>query len=115
MAAYEVHIYVRPNGRCPFTEYVQGVSRSGDSASVDRIARVVRDLENLGSQQMVRLRKAEKMNDVWQLRPGPHRIFYAWDADNQRYVILHGFRKQTARTPRRELQRAERLLREYYK
>ena len=113
MALHDIHIHVRPNGRRPFTEYVDALRRSGDSASANRITRAVRDLEKLGSQDLVRLRKAEKMNDVWQLRSGSHRIFYAWDAGSQKYIILHGFRKRTARAPTRELQRAERLMREY--
>ena len=62
---------------------------------------------------MVRQRNAEKMNDVWQLRAGSHRIFYAWDAVHEQYVLLNGFRKQSERTLRRELRRAERLLQEY--
>ena len=110
---YDIHVHTRPNGRSPFKEYVAKLRRTGDSASANRITRAVRDLENLGSQDLVRLKKAEKMNDVWQLRSGSHRIFYAWDAGSQKYVILHGFRKRAARTPTRELQRAERLMREY--
>ena len=111
---YDVHLHTRRNGRCPFSEYMESIQRSGDSAGLKQVTRAVRDLENLGSQHLVRLRKAEKMNDVWQLRVGSHRVFYFWDHPRQRYVVLHGFRKRTARTPRRELQRAERLMREYY-
>ena len=40
------------------------------------------------------------MNDVWQLRPGHHRIFYFWNAQAGRYVLLNGFHKESGRTPR---------------
>ena len=58
---------------------------------------------------LVKMQLAEKMNDVWQLRVGVHRVFYFWHGDAQRYVMLNGFRKQTRRTPPAELQRAEAL------
>jgi phage-related protein len=112
---FDIHIHVRPNGRCPFTEYVESIRRSGGLASATRITRVVEALEDMGSQALVSLRRSEKMNDVWQLRSGPHRIFYFWDRSNRRYVILNGFRKRTERTPRREIQRAERLMQEYFR
>ena len=59
------------------------------------------------------MRLATKMNDVWELRVGRHRVFYFLDADTGRYVILNGFLKQTRKTPPQELQRAENLLAEH--
>jgi phage-related protein len=56
---------------------------------------------------------AEKMNGVWQLRPGHHRIFYFWHAQAGRYVLLNGFRKKSNKTPRKELTKAETLRAEH--
>ena len=115
MTAYDVHYHVRPNGGCPFTEYMETLRRYGSTRDVERINAAVDDLREYGSQRSVRLRRAEKMNDVWQIRSGSHRVFYFWDRSSQRYILLQGYRKQSSRTPRRELQRAERLMREYYR
>ena len=111
---YSIHFHIRPNGRCPFTEYMEDLRHTGSVVIQERVSATVDDLREYGSQRLVQMRKAEKMNDVWQLRAGSQRVFYFWDASKRRYVILHGFRKQSARTPRRELQRAERLMREHY-
>ena len=73
------------------------------------IGALVDRLRESGSDELVKMRRAEKMNDVWQLRSGAHRIFYFWHAAAQRYVILNGFRKKTRKTPQQELERAENL------
>lgn len=106
---YDVHLYIRPNGRCPAKEYIDGIIRSGRKADSARIDGLLVQLRMEGSQRLVRSRRAEKMNDVWQLRSGRHRLFYFWDDLLNRYVILNGFLKQSRQTPRRELLRAERL------
>ena len=72
-------------------------------------------LELSGSDGLARMGLSEKMNGVWQLRVGAHRIFYFWHGDARRYVMLNGFRKQTRRTPPAELQRAETLRAEHLK
>ncbi len=41
------------------------------------------------------------------------RIFCFFDYDNL-IVVGHGFQKKTQKTPRREIERAERIKREYY-
>ena len=111
---YRIHLHVRPNGRRPFIEYLENLQRSGSLKDADKISATVDDLSAHGSQRLARLRKAEKMNGVWQLRCGAHRVFYFWDRTRRAYVVLSAFRKRTARTPRAEIQRAERLMREYY-
>jgi len=44
---------------------------------------------------------------LWELRPDPIRLFYYVASSEERLiVILHGYRKQTATTPRREIEKA---------
>ncbi len=45
------------------------------------------------------------VDDIWELRPGVNRIFYFCYLDNK-IVLLHQFRKQTQKTPGREIERA---------
>jgi len=42
-----------------------------------------------------------------------YRIFSFFD-DNKLVVLLHGFQKKTQKTPRREIERAKKLRKEYY-
>ena len=48
---------------------------------------------------------------VWELRPEANRFFY-FAYVGRRFIILHAYRKQSRKTPRRELAVAERRLAE---
>ena len=106
---YRLELYTRPNGSCPYNEYVNLVFRSGAKREAARIRATVERLMKDGTEGLTKQGLAEKMNDVWQLRVGAHRIFYFWHTDARQYVILNGFRKQSRKTPPAELQRAEDL------
>ena len=99
----------RPDGSCPYEEYVREVRKSGRKNDPAGIRALVDHLGQFGSQRLVIMDKAEKMNDVWQLRKGRHRIFYFWHAQGGRYVLLNGFLKKSNRTPRNELAMADTL------
>ena len=108
-AMYRLVFHRRPNGAVPYEEYVRSVYHAGLKIEAARIRAMVDRLGQEGTQRLVVRRWSEKMNDVWQLRAGQHRIFYFWHSEAERYVILNGFRKRSRRTPRPELERAESL------
>ena len=110
---YEIVPHRRPDGSYPYEEYVRSVYFSGKKGDAAKIRALVDLLSGSGSQQLTAMGKAEKMNDVWQLRPRSHRIFYFWHTQGKRYVLLNGFRKKSGKTPRRELDRAESLRAEH--
>ena len=43
--------------------------------------------------------------DIWELRPGNNRVLYFYFRDNK-FVLLHQFRKKTQKTPGAEMPRA---------
>lgn len=43
---------------------------------------------------------------IWELRPGNNRIFYFF-CENDKFVLLHQFRKKSQKTPKREIERAK--------
>jgi len=46
-------------------------------------------------------------NGIWELRPNKNRIFFfMWEGN--RIVLLHTFEKKTQKTPRHEIQKAQR-------
>jgi phage-related protein len=51
---------------------------------------------------------------LWELRPGPHRLFY-FVYTGRRIIILHGYRKKGMKAPRREIDRARRYMRDWLK
>lgn len=52
--------------------------------------------------------------DIWEMRPLRERIFFAYIGENK-FILLNHFMKQTNTTPRREIEKAIGLLREYKK
>lgn len=92
---------------------MRDVYNSGRKRDAAKIRALVERLSQSGSQQLVAMQKAEKMNAVWQLRPGRHRVFYFWYPQARRYVLLNGFLKKSDKTPRNELTRAETLRAEH--
>lgn len=112
-AMYPVVFHRRRNRAIPFEEYVRSVYYAGQKKDAARIRAFVERLRQEGSQRLVARGWAEKMNDVWQLRAGQHRIFYFWHSEAEHYVVLNGYRKRSRRTPRSELARAESLRAEH--
>jgi phage-related protein len=49
---------------------------------------------------------------IWELRPLRDRILFAGIVDGS-FVLLHGYRKQTQKTPAREIEQAKRELSDY--
>ena len=109
----DLDFHTRANGSCPYDEYVNDVLRGGSKQEAAKIRAVVDQLGVLGSAVLTNMGLATKMNDVWELRVGRHRVFYFLHADTGHYVILNGFRKQTRKTPPQELQKAENLRAEH--
>ena len=51
-------------------------------------------------------------NEIWELRPLRDRILFAsWS--NNKFILLSAFMKQTQKTPRREIEKAKELLKDY--
>ena len=51
-------------------------------------------------------------NEIWELRPLRDRILFAsWS--NNKFILLSVFVKKTQKTPKREIERAKDLLRDY--
>ena len=50
---------------------------------------------------------ARPVAGIWELRPGPNRFFYI-ARSGRRFVILHGYRKQSQAAPQREIDTAKR-------
>ena len=50
--------------------------------------------------------------DIWELRPLRDRIFFAYWKDNT-FILLHHFVKKTQKTPPREIEQAQRNLKDF--
>lgn len=61
---HDLDFHIRPNGSCPYDEYVQSVFYSGKKKEAAKIRATVDLLKELGSASLVAMKLAEKMNDV---------------------------------------------------
>lgn len=50
--------------------------------------------------------------DIWELRPLAHRIFFFYWKDNK-FILLHHFIKKTRKTPKKEIDQAQRNLQDF--
>ena len=105
---WKVEFYLEADGSSPVQEFL-------DSLDVKTIVRFRWSMEQL------RVRNVQAREplvrhlegDLWELREESktniYRIIYFFFVD-RRIVFLHGFQKKTQRTPRRELETAQRRL-----
>lgn len=111
---YEVRFYRDRNGREPVWEYLRELSERGDKDSRIKAAKIreyVRILSLYGTQVGEPYVK-HLDGEIWELRPARDRIlFAAWEGNV--YVLLHVFTKRTKKTPKHEMERAKKNLKEY--
>ncbi len=107
MSSWVLEYYETTSGRCPVREYL-------DSLRVREFAAVRKDLDLLEMYGIQLGAPAVKHLEgkVWELRTrgqAEHRVLYV-AVSGQRLIMLHAFMKKTQRTPRREIETAQRRL-----
>ena len=103
---WSVEFYVDARGNSPVLEFLGALSEA-DRAKVARVLAFVREFGPL-----LRMPHVRRVGELWELRPGAIRLFY-FRHTARRFVILHGFRKKTQRTPRKEMALARRRLADF--
>lgn len=111
---YEVTIYADKKGRSPVRDFVVELSSKNDKDSRIRLNKIrdyVKALKEhgaiLGEPYMKKI-----SGKLWELRPLSDRIlFAAWTGKG--YVLLSHFVKKTQKTPPAEIEKAERLLKDF--
>ncbi len=103
---WDIRFYEDARGRIPVLEFINRLP-ARDRAKINNALRL---LEEYGTQLgMPHARRIE--GRLWELRPGGIRLFY-FAYVRQQFVILHGFRKKSNRTPKKEIAVALRRMRE---
>jgi phage-related protein len=103
---WHIHFYEDHRGKSPVLEFIDSLSPK-DRAKANNAFRLLEEFgTNLG---MPHARRIE--GRLMELRPGDNRLFYCLYMDQQ-FVILHGFRKQSMKTPEKEIATALRRMKE---
>jgi phage-related protein len=84
----------------------EGAGRNKDlRIQYKQIAYCVELLKNQGTNMPTNIAK-HIQDDIWELRPGNNRVLYFY-FENNTFVLLHMFRKQTQKTPISEIEKAK--------
>jgi len=103
---WNIVFYVDHRGKCPSREFIEELPVMEQA----KIRNVLRLLQEFGSNLSMPDAKQIK-GKLWELRPGGVRLFYFAYIERQ-FVILHGYRKQSQKTPDREIDIAMRRMQE---
>lgn len=114
---YEVITYKDRNGKDEIADYLDKLN---DRMETDKDARIryKKIFEYIGILETYGVTIGKPViehitgTQLWELRPSNDRIFFAYWKDNV-FVLLHHFIKKTQKTPRREIEAAERKLKDF--
>lgn len=110
---YTVLEYNTPEGSNPYQEFLRTVRRSGDPQIVRGLQRATDKLSANGLALLNTAMMDNIESDIYELRVGPYRVFCFYDRPAETFMLLHGFRKRTQRTPESQKARARALTSQY--
>jgi phage-related protein len=102
----EVDFYKASNGKCPVNQYIDSLS----SKQAKKVAWVLNVVESLNQVPTDYLKKLKSTDDIWEVRVQlASNIFRLLGfIEDERLILTNGFTKKTQKTPRREIDKAER-------
>ena len=106
--AWRIELYADRRGESPVSVYLNSLS-ARERAEVIYAFRLLREFGILLG--MPHARPISGHKPLWELRPGPNRIFY-FAHSGRRFIMLHAYRKKGQKTSVREIRIAERRLAE---
>ena len=113
---YEIEFYEDIHGKSEVYEYIQHLQNNFNKENKQKLKKIYMYIDLL-SQEGLKLtepyiKKIDK--EIWELRPLRDRILFSrWY--NNKFILLSVFMKQTQKTPRREIEKARKLLEDYKK
>lgn len=112
---YKIIFYQNQNGESEVENYIntlrKQVNNKDNRVKLNKIIAYINLLSEqgleIGSPYIKHLE-----DDIWELRPIRDRILFAYYTNNK-FLLLTCFMKETQKTPKREIERARRLLKDY--
>lgn len=113
---YEIEFYEDDKGKSVVLDYLNELKQKSDydknsRINFNKIVAYLDLLQELGTRMGEPFTKHLSGN-IWELRPIRNRILYATFQENK-YIVLHYFIKKTQKTPKKEIERAKRNLKDY--
>lgn len=113
---YDIEFYEDKAGRSEVYEYIKDLKKKSNKENKQKAKKIDLYIDLLSEYGFTLsepyIKKIE--NEIWELRPLRDRILFAsWC--NNKFVLLSVFMKKTQKTPKREIEKAKRLLEDYKK
>lgn len=108
-STWGVEFYVDARDRSPVREFLDALPKP-ERVEARNAIRLLQEFGTLLG--MPHTRPLTGHRKLWELRAGSNRLLY-FAFIGRRFVILHGFRKQTQKTPAREIETAERRMADF--
>ncbi len=106
---YRIEYYKDRRGKEPVKDYIDKLAVKGDKNSRIQFTKIMEYIDQLSAHGL-QLREPfvkHLRGEIWELRPLRDRIlFVAWDGEG--FMLLHHFMKRTQKTPRKEIDTAQR-------
>jgi phage-related protein len=114
---YNIIFYEDKNGNKEIEEYILNLGKKAEHGNKDarinlnKIVAYMDLLEEFGTRIGEPITK-HLNGEIWELRPLDNRILYAY-YENNTFILLHHFTKTTQKTPKKELEKALKNLKDY--
>lgn len=107
---YIIEFYEKSNGECEILEFLEELRKKSSTSKDARIqfkqvSLYIQLLQDNGTHLTENITKYLE-DGIWELRPGNNRVFY-FCFENNKFILLHHFRKKSQKTPKSELERAK--------
>lgn len=111
---YSINFYRDKDGNEPIIEYLKKLRKRNDKNSRINLNKINDYIEALSKYGTYLGEPYIKHFDgeIWELRPLKNRIMF-FGYDGKQFVLLSHFIKKTQKTPKREIDKAKRLMKDY--
>ena len=106
---WRIEFYATGKGKSPLVDFINGLSEQ-ERAKVRNVLRLLREFGALLG--LPHSRPLSGRSKLRELRAGDVRLFY-FAHTGRRFILLHGFRKKSQKTPPAEIATAERRMKQF--
>ena len=113
--SYIIEPYETESGNVPLKKFLSELAESGNLKETAVIQLFLGRLETFGLKMNMHFPDSIKKlrGEIFELRPGGSRILFFSISSEYKFILLHGFKKKSQKTPQKEIDRAEQELKDY--
>lgn len=113
---YSIEFYEDNNGKSEVYEYINDLKEKKNKENTQKLKKIDMYIDLLSEYGLTLTEPYIKKIDgeIWELRPLRDRILFAGWCNNK-FILLSVFMKKTQKTPKKEIEKAKRLLEDYKK